>query len=143
MAAAGLLELAENFVSYVVKRVLEDNRAQLETLGADIEGLEKITPPFNRLTYTEAVEILTGERAKEFLAGQLAELNAMFESFLPTISCPYLSLHGRTPAPGYRGWLEGLLANGSFALMAGQGHYPFLADPAGFVQHLRAFHHSL
>ena len=75
--------------------------------------------------------------------GQLAEMNAMFESFLPTISCPYLSLHGRTPAPDYRGWLEGLLANGSFSLMSGQGHYPFLADPSGFVQCLRDFHRSL
>ncbi len=74
--------------------------------------------------------------------GQLAEMTAMFEAFLPTIRCPYLSLHGRTPAPGYRSWLEGLLANGSFALMTGLGHYPFLADPTGFVQRLRDFHHS-
>ncbi len=70
----GLLELAENFVSFVVAQVLEKNRAQLETLGADIAGLERIQPPFYRLTYTEAVEILTGPRAKEYLAGQLEEL---------------------------------------------------------------------
>ena len=69
----GLLELAENFVSSIVARVLQDNKSQLETLGADIPALEKITPPFYRLTYTEACEILTSQRAKDFLAGQLEE----------------------------------------------------------------------
>ncbi|MFH1715747.1 MAG: asparagine--tRNA ligase, partial [Planctomycetota bacterium] len=70
----GLLELAENFVSSVVGRVLQDNRDQLETLGADIAAMERIKPPFYRLTYTQAVEILAGQRAADFLAGQLEEL---------------------------------------------------------------------
>ncbi len=69
----GLLELAENFVSSVVDRVLQDNKNQLETLGTDIPALEKIKPPFYRLTYTEASEILTSQSAKDFLAGQLEE----------------------------------------------------------------------
>jgi asparaginyl-tRNA synthetase len=69
----GLLELAENFVSSIVGRVLQDNKRQLESLGADIPALEKITPPFYRLTYTEACDILTSQRAKDFLAGQLEE----------------------------------------------------------------------
>jgi len=70
----GLLELAENFVSSIVSRVLQDNRNQLETLGANIAGLEKITPPFYRLTYSECVEILTSDKTKDFLANQLQEL---------------------------------------------------------------------
>ncbi|HEC03235.1 MAG TPA: asparagine--tRNA ligase, partial [Phycisphaerales bacterium] len=70
----GLLELAENFVSFVVGRVLEDNRSQLDTLGADIAALENIKPPFPRLTYTDAVEILTSDKARDFLAGQLEQL---------------------------------------------------------------------
>ncbi len=69
----GLLELAENFVSFIVAKVLENNSSQLETLGADITALEKIKPPFHRLTYTDSVEILTSDRAKDFLAGQLEE----------------------------------------------------------------------
>jgi len=69
----GLLELAENFVSSIVARVLQDNKRQLETLGADISALEKITPPFYRLTYTEVCEILTSQKTKDFLAGQLEE----------------------------------------------------------------------
>jgi len=72
----GLLELAENFVSFVVAEVLENNRSQLETLGADVAALEKIKPPFHRLTYTDAVEVLTSEKAGGFLAGQLEELKS-------------------------------------------------------------------
>jgi asparaginyl-tRNA synthetase len=76
----GLLELAENFVSYIVERVLADNRSELETLGADIAMLEQIKPPFYRLTYTEAVDILTGPQAKEFLAQELSELQSEKQS---------------------------------------------------------------
>ncbi|MCD6395503.1 MAG: asparagine--tRNA ligase [Planctomycetes bacterium] len=67
----GLLQLGENFVSYIVQRVLEDNRPQLETLGADIVALEKIAPPFHRLTYTQAADILTSQKTVEFMAEQL------------------------------------------------------------------------
>jgi asparaginyl-tRNA synthetase len=70
----GLLQLAENFVSSIAARVLADNRKELEALGADIPMLERIKPPFYRLTYTEAVDILKGPRAKEYLAGELQKL---------------------------------------------------------------------
>ncbi len=70
----GLLELAENFVSFITAQVLEKNRTELESLGSDIAALEKIQPPFYRLTYTEAVNILTGQKTKDFLAQQLQEL---------------------------------------------------------------------
>ena len=70
----GLLELAENFVSSIVARVLQDNKSELETLGANIAALEKIKPPFYRLTYTECVDILTSDKTKDFLAKQLQEL---------------------------------------------------------------------
>jgi asparaginyl-tRNA synthetase len=70
----GLLELGENFVSFVVARVLEDNRSDLATLEADIPALERIKPPFYRLTYTQAVEILKGPKAAEFLAQELNDL---------------------------------------------------------------------
>ncbi|MGA2092403.1 MAG: asparagine--tRNA ligase [Sedimentisphaerales bacterium] len=76
----GLLELAENFVSYIVSRVLQDNRQQLETLGADIAGLENIKPPFYRLTYTQVVEILAGEKTAKFMAEQLTQLKQQKET---------------------------------------------------------------
>jgi len=70
----GLLELAENFVSFIVAQVLQNNKSQLETLGADIASLEKVKPPFYRLTYTEAVDILTSPKTRDFLAEELQEL---------------------------------------------------------------------
>jgi len=70
----GLLELAENFVTYIVTRVLEKNRNHLEAVEADIPALEKIKPPFYRITYSRAVEILKGPKTKEFLAKQLEDL---------------------------------------------------------------------
>jgi len=69
----GLLELAENFVSFIVAQVLRNNTSELETLGVNIQALERITPPFYRLTYTEVGEILTGPKTKDFLAKQLEE----------------------------------------------------------------------
>ncbi len=70
----GLLELAENFVSFIAAQVLQQNKGELETLSTNIAALEKIKPPFYRLTYTEAVDILTGQKTKDFLAQQLQEL---------------------------------------------------------------------
>lgn len=72
----GLLELAENFVSYIVERVLADNRSQLEELNADIAALERIRPPFYRLTYTEVVEILTSDRTAQFMTDQQTQFEA-------------------------------------------------------------------
>jgi asparaginyl-tRNA synthetase len=70
----GLLELAESFVSSIVARVLQDNKSELEALGANIAALEKITPPFYRLTYSQCADILTSEKTKDFLTNQLQEL---------------------------------------------------------------------
>jgi asparaginyl-tRNA synthetase len=70
----GLLDLAEKFVSFIVAQVLQNNNSELVTLDADITSLEKIKPPFYRLTYTEAVDILTSQKTRDFLAGQLKEM---------------------------------------------------------------------
>ncbi|MHC5087249.1 MAG: asparagine--tRNA ligase [Planctomycetota bacterium] len=72
----GLLDLAEDFVFSIVQRVLKDNRTELETLGADIAALEAIQKPFVRLTYTEVADILTSDRAKTFMAGQLEQFQS-------------------------------------------------------------------
>ncbi len=68
-----LLELTENFVSFIVKKVLDENESELKTLGADVESLKKIVPPFYRLTYTQASEILTSQKTQDFMAAQLKD----------------------------------------------------------------------
>ncbi len=53
-----IMDLAESFVSFIVQRVLEERKEELKILERDISKLEKIVPPFPRITYNEAVEIL-------------------------------------------------------------------------------------
>jgi len=53
-----MMQLAERFLTFIVRRVLENRRAELQVLERDISRLEQIEPPFPRITYDEAVEIL-------------------------------------------------------------------------------------
>jgi asparaginyl-tRNA synthetase len=50
--------LAENFISYIVGRVLDKRGEELKHLERDTTKLEKIVPPFPRLDYDEAVKML-------------------------------------------------------------------------------------
>jgi asparaginyl-tRNA synthetase len=54
----GLMDLAEDFITYIVQRVLENRRDELEVLERDLSKLENIKKPFPRITYSEAVDIL-------------------------------------------------------------------------------------
>jgi asparaginyl-tRNA synthetase len=53
-----IMKLAEDFISHIVRRVLENRRKDLETIGRDISKLENIQAPFPRITYDEAVAML-------------------------------------------------------------------------------------
>ncbi len=52
------IQLAEELVEFIVKRVLERRRKELEKLERDISKLEKVERPFPRISYDEAIEIL-------------------------------------------------------------------------------------
>ena len=53
-----IMELAEDYVSEVVHQVLQAKSQELKSLGRDLQALERIKPPFPRISYDEAVEIL-------------------------------------------------------------------------------------
>ena len=90
-----LMEVEEQFVSHIVQRVLKDRAAELKSLGRDISKLEKITPPFPRISYDEAVgmieqmyaatddpekkELLKIEWGMDFGAPHETELTGRFE----------------------------------------------------------------
>ncbi|MGC2791770.1 MAG: asparagine--tRNA ligase [Candidatus Sulfotelmatobacter sp.] len=59
-----LMDLAEGLISFVVKRCLERRRADLQAIGRDISKLEKIEPPFPRISYDDAVKNLQEGFAK-------------------------------------------------------------------------------
>lgn len=53
-----VMSLAEGLVGYVVGRVLESHREELKLLERDTQPLEKVLPPFPRISYEAALEIL-------------------------------------------------------------------------------------
>ena len=53
-----IIKYGEELVSFIVQRVVERRSKELKLLGQDIEKLKRIKPPFPRITYTEALEIL-------------------------------------------------------------------------------------
>ncbi len=52
------MKLAEEFVSHIVQSVLKNRKAELEVLERDTKILENTVPPFPKIHYNEAVEIL-------------------------------------------------------------------------------------
>ena len=50
--------LAEDLVTYVVEAVLRQRRKELEAIQRDTTLLAKVSPPFPRISYDEALEIL-------------------------------------------------------------------------------------
>lgn len=53
-----LMAIEEAFVSYIVQTTLRQRRAELEILERDTTLLEKVSPPFPRIPYDEAIERL-------------------------------------------------------------------------------------
>lgn len=49
------MKTQEEMITFIVKQVLEKNRAELEILERDISKLEHIKAPFTRMTHAEAV----------------------------------------------------------------------------------------
>ncbi|MFZ5436452.1 MAG: asparagine--tRNA ligase [Bacillota bacterium] len=52
------MRLQEEMITYIVSRVLERNARDLETVERDTEALRRVVPPFPRISYDEAVELL-------------------------------------------------------------------------------------
>lgn len=67
----GLMDLAEQFICAIVQAVLDQRRAELEILERDPAVLEQIKPPFVRLSYSDAADLLHSDRARRFLEQQL------------------------------------------------------------------------
>jgi asparaginyl-tRNA synthetase len=67
-----IMKLGEDFITFIVKRVLERRKPELATIERDITKLEKIGTPFPRITYDEAVQMLQDGHAK-------GELESRFE----------------------------------------------------------------
>lgn len=62
------MDLAEDMIKAVASQVLEKCKTELETLERDFETLQKVVEkPFERMTYSEAVDILTSDDTSNML----------------------------------------------------------------------------
>jgi asparaginyl-tRNA synthetase len=59
-----LMEVEEQFVTHIVKRVLKERLPELKSLGRDTSVLEQIEPPFSRISYDDALKMLEHIRAE-------------------------------------------------------------------------------
>ncbi len=53
-----VMRIAEELICHIVRRVLDERLEELSILGRDVEKLERVKPPFPRVLYDEAIEIL-------------------------------------------------------------------------------------
>jgi asparaginyl-tRNA synthetase len=70
MAFAGLddlMALAENFIAFIVDRVLTRRAMELKTIGRDVAKLETVKAPFPKITYDEAVAMLNDAHSRGIL----------------------------------------------------------------------------
>jgi asparaginyl-tRNA synthetase len=80
-----VMELAEGLISFIVKRCLEKRRPDLQTIGRDLLKLEKIEPPFPRISYDDAVKNLQEGHAKGALESKFewgGDLGSPDETYL-------------------------------------------------------------
>jgi asparaginyl-tRNA synthetase len=87
-----IVVLAEDLVAFIVKRVLEERKPQLEKLGRSLDVLEKVVPPFPRLKYDEAIGMLKAKGSAikwgdDFGAVEETELSQAFDR--PVFVCGY------------------------------------------------------
>ena len=79
-----IMKLSEDFVSYVVGRVLENRREELKILERDTSLLEAIVPPFPKISYDEAFDLLEKEgtetpRGSDFGGGDETVISSKFD----------------------------------------------------------------
>jgi len=80
-----VMDIAEGLISFIVKRCLERRRPDLQTIGRDISKLEKVTPPFPRISYDDAVRNLQEGHAKGVLESRFewgGDLGSPDETYL-------------------------------------------------------------
>ena len=78
------MKLAEDFVAFIVQRVLENRQEELKKLERDTAPLEKVTTPFPRISYDDAVKILHEkgvdfENGNDFGGGDETVISGQFE----------------------------------------------------------------
>jgi asparaginyl-tRNA synthetase len=102
------MALQEELVSHLAERVLAEHRDDLDALERDTAGLEKVQPPFPRLSYDDAVDLLRAggsriEWGEDFGGDEQTMLTESFDrpvfvhSFPKRIKAFYMKEHPERP----------------------------------------------
>lgn len=80
-----MASVAERMIAFCIESILADRARDLELLGRDVAALEKVKPPFPRITYDDAVEALRGdglqvEYGADFGGAEETQLSTRFET---------------------------------------------------------------
>ena len=67
----GNMEVQEALVTHVVQGVLRMRRKDLAAIGRDVAPLERVAPPFPRMSYDKAIETLRGQGVEIEWGGDL------------------------------------------------------------------------
>jgi len=68
------MDLAESFIQFIVKSVLEQCQKELETLERDVTALKiSVKHPFKRVSYSDAVDLLKSDKTITMLDNMKAE----------------------------------------------------------------------
>ncbi|OYD15162.1 asparagine--tRNA ligase [candidate division WOR-3 bacterium JGI_Cruoil_03_44_89] len=84
-----VMQLAEELVEYIVGSVLDKNSRELEMLGRDITPLTKIKSPFERITYTEAANLVGMDWGGDFGAPEETKLSNKFKKPIHVTGYPH------------------------------------------------------
>ena len=90
-----VMQLAEDMLCHVAAEILETKKTELAILERDLSKLEAIRPPFPRMTYAEAAEILVAHPESNFTPGD--DFGAPDETILSALNDRPLMIH-RYPA---------------------------------------------
>lgn len=66
---AGIMDLAEDMIVYIIERILTKRKVELEVLEREVKKLEGVKKPFPRITYESALKILE-EKGKPIKWGE-------------------------------------------------------------------------
>jgi asparaginyl-tRNA synthetase len=57
-----ILKVQEELISYILENVITERADEISMLGRDISVVKKVKPPFDRISYKKAIEILQSQK---------------------------------------------------------------------------------
>jgi len=125
-----VMAVAEDLVCALVARVLEDHRADLDELGRDVGPLERVQKPFERITYSQAADVLHSDETQQVLQRDLADKQAGAEQLAADVD----RMESQRTQPGVKKYKAEQLAQQIAA--AREEHADLVEEIGNLPQHM-------